>query len=55
LLWFENKKGNDSELYFYPFRALLLSIQIMDMHKRINLEKMKQKQGELETEPESKR
>ena len=29
---------------------LLLSIQILDMQKRINLEKMKQKQGEAEME-----
>jgi hypothetical protein len=47
LPWFENKKENYSESYF-------LSIQILEMQKRINLEKMKQKQGEAETGPGQK-
>ena len=37
------------------FRALLLSIKILYMQKRINSEKMRQKQGESGTEPEQKR
>jgi IS5 family transposase len=47
LPWFENKKKNDSESYF-------LSIQILEMQKRIHLEEMKQKQGEAETKPRQK-